>query len=102
MKTFKELKTNDFVYFKNKSGSASTIKLNNNLIYFVPSKHGMQVLEGTRKPIVKHERFTVADIIILKKDIGEKRIVRINLIRHADSTIVRISEKEFIKYFYGF
>lgn len=100
MKKFKEAKINDFAYFNHKSGSASIIKTDNNINYFVPAKKEMQQLTGVKKPIVKYERFIISSFNVLKKD--NDRVIRIELIRECDSSIIRICENNFHKYFCGF
>jgi len=97
---FKEAKISDFVYFNGKSGTASIVKTDNNINYFVPSKIEMQQIQGIKKPIVKFERFIISNFTILRAE--KERVIRIEMIRQSDASVVRISENEFNKYFFGF
>lgn len=93
-----EVRNGDSVYFKGKTGTGSVVKTKNHGRYFMPAKLGMRI-KGEINPIIKNERFIFSGSKVQFVE-GSDRIVKCFITRVTDNSIVAISEKQFMQYFY--
>lgn len=93
-----EVRNGDSVYFKGKTGTGSVVKTKSHGRYFMPAKVGMRI-KGEIKPIIKDERFVYSGSKVQSYE-GTDRVVKCLITRVSDNTIVAISEKQFMRYFY--
>ena len=92
-----EVRNGDSVYFNGKTGTGSVVETENHGRYFMPAKTGMRI-KGKKKPIVEWEKFIFNSSRVQKAE-GCERIVKCFLTRTSDSTVLAISEKQFMQYF---
>lgn len=97
MTKFVEMRTGDIIIFKEKSGKASCVQLDNNNTYFVPAKEEMR-LSGKKIPIKKNEPFVFTGSEILEAK-GSTRVLKISLTRIKTSQECYITEFNLHKYF---
>jgi hypothetical protein len=92
-----EVRNGDSVYFTGKTGTGSVVSTEFHGRYFMPAKLGMRI-KGEVKPIVTWEKFIFNSSRVQKAE-GVDRIVKCFLTRTSDSTVLAISEKQFMQYF---
>jgi hypothetical protein len=97
MRRWSEVRNGESVYFMGKTGSGSVVKTEFHGRYFMPAKVGMRI-KGEKKPIIKWEKFIFNSSRVQKAE-GTERIVKCFLTRVSDSTVMAISEKQFMQYF---
>lgn len=93
----KELKKNDKVYFKSKTGEGSIVEVKSKGHYFMPAKANMR-LKGRAQPLINNEVFTYVSHEILSVKANE-RVIKLSLIRDFDGTKFMISESELFRNF---
>ena len=94
---FIELKTGMIILFKGKTGSASFTEIPDKGIYFTPTKKGLQ-LNGTRKPIIQHEKFIFTGSEVLHAK-GSTRTIKIFLTRIETGEHCFTTESQLWQYF---
>jgi hypothetical protein len=97
MTKWSEIRVNDRIFFKGKSGTGSVVKTERHGYYFMPAKIGMR-LKGVKKPISKYEMFILNDIQV-QEILMNDRTVKCLLTRASDGTQFAISEDSLMRYF---
>jgi len=97
MSKWSEIRVNDRIFFKEKSGSGSIVKTERHGHYFMPAKIGMR-LKGHKKPITKYEMFILNDIQV-QEVLNKNRTIKCLLTRASDGIQFAISEDSLMRYF---
>lgn len=97
MTKWSEVRINDRILFKAKTGSGSVVKTESHGYYFMPAKIGMR-LKGIKKPIERNEIFILNNVQVQEAS-GTDRIVKCQLTRINDGIQFSISEDSLIRYF---
>ena len=91
--------TNDKIFFKQRSGTASIVRAKNGLYYFVPAKKDIN-LEGESLPIAFKESFTFINSDMISYNNEDKtRLVKISLCRDYNEVMFYLTETQLRKYF---